>query len=361
MDGAGGSADHPGQGHGLVGVADDERVGAQVVGGAIEGGEGLAVPGRTQIEHGRIEATRANVSEAVAIKRMQGLAQLQHHQIGDVHHVVDRPQAGTLQPLLQPQRRGANLQIAQRREAEQTARFDAVLHSGRHRQIAGCHGRGCRRQVERAASEGGHLASDTAHRQAIGSVGGDRQLQHLIIEAEQRTDGAADGWHGFEGFIEDDDAIGTVRQAQFGQGADHAAAGDATQFSRLDRQVHSRQVRPHRGDSHVDTGADVAGAADDLQWFCCAGGGACCCGVGRCDPHGADAQLVGVGMGLAGFHIAHHHAGSAGGQILNPLDLEAGHREPFRQGVAGQIAGHKLPQPLERDLHCMTRQLWGRL
>ena len=184
VDGAGGSADHPGQGHGLVGVADDERVGAQVVGGAIESGEGLAVPGRTQIEHGRIEATRANVSEAVAIKRMQGLAQLQHHQIGDVHHVVDRPQAGTLQPLLQPQRRGANLQIAQRREAEQTARFDAVLHSGRHRQIAGCHGRGCRRQVERAASEGGHLASDTAHRQAIGSVGGDRQLQHLIIEAE---------------------------------------------------------------------------------------------------------------------------------------------------------------------------------
>jgi hypothetical protein len=118
--------------------------------------------------------------------------------------------------------------------------------------------------------------------------------------------------------------IGPIRQANFEEGTTagnmwfyHAVGSGifvrTAQFSRLDRQVHSRQVRPHRGDSHVDAGAHVAGAADDLQRFWCAGVGVCGCGVGRGNPHGADAQLVGVGMGRAGFHIPHHDAGRAGG------------------------------------------------
>ena len=90
----------------------------------------------------------------------------------------------------------------------------------------------------------------------------------------------------------------------------------------------------------MDTGAHVAGSADNLQ------------GLRSTHGYAADAQLIGVGMRLSGLHEAHHHAGCPGGKIVDLLHFKAGHRQAFSQCGRGQITGHQLPKPLERDPHC---------
>ena len=92
----------------------------------------------------------------------------------------------------------------------------------------------------------------------------------------------------------------------------------------------------------MDACPDVRCSTDDLQRF------------GGTDEHPADTELVGIGMGLAILHEAHHHTGGAGGEILDLLHLKAGDRKPFRQ--QGRLQGlrltvHKLAEPLERNPH----------
>jgi len=186
------------------------------------------------------------------------------------------------------------------------------------------------------------LPGDALHREAIGPVGGDRQFQHLIIETEQRTHRGAQGRHALQGLIEDHDPVRAIGQAQLREGADHAAAGHAAQFSRFDREIHCGQVRPHRGHSHMNSGPHILGAADNLQR------------LGGADVHRADAQLVGIGMLISVLHMAHHHTGGSGGEILDLFHLKAGHRQTFGELFGGQITGHQLPQPLERDPHVRT-------
>ena len=133
--------------------------------------------------------------QLICIKGMEGLAVLQHHQIGDVDHVVNGSNPSSLQALLQPAGGWANphpLQLGHGEEA-------TGLHGGL---VVGLDCQRCRLKGSRSIAElgcapyqGGNFPGNPPHREAIRSVGGDRQLQDLVIEAQAWAHGTANGGH----------------------------------------------------------------------------------------------------------------------------------------------------------------------
>lgn len=119
VHGAGGSPDHSGQGDRLVGIGDHEGFFIQVQLAAIERLESFALLSLAQAESLQAQARPAQVRQSVAVIGVEGLTRFEHHQVGDVHHVVDRAQTCPFQPLLQPPRRRADTHTTQGREAEQ--------------------------------------------------------------------------------------------------------------------------------------------------------------------------------------------------------------------------------------------------
>ena len=333
---------HTGQGDRAIGMGDHQGVFAQGALLTIEGDEPFAGPAGPQAHLACIGRAARSTGQRIPVEGMQGLAGLEHHQVGDVHHVVDRTHSGPLQALLQPGRRRAHLHTLQGREAEQSALFHAgqVRGGGSQR----LERRRLRNRVEvcAATAEGRHLPGDAPHRQAVGAVGGDRQLQHLIVEPQGRTHRLSHGGDGLEQRIEHGDAVAAVGQAEFLERADHAAAGHAAQLGRFDRQIHGGEGAADQRHRHMDAGPDVGGAADDLQRLSIR------------HPHLADAQLVGVRVGGTLLDVADDDALGQGGEILDLLDFEARDREPLRQLGGLELIWlhlHQFLQPLERDPH----------
>ena len=161
--------------------------------------------------------------QLVCIKGMEGLAVLQHHHIGDVDHVINGSNPSSLEALLQPTGGRAHphpLQLGHGEEA-------TGLHGG----LVGvldcqrCSPKGSRGIAELGCTphQGGNFPGNPPHREAIGSVGGDRQLQNLVIEAQAWAHRTANGWHAGEEVVKDRDPLGFT-ETQLGEGADHSAA-----------------------------------------------------------------------------------------------------------------------------------------
>ena len=81
-----GDADHP-----VVAVGDDPVAGGQAAMHAVEGGDCLAAAGPAHPYPG--------TAHPAQVKRMAGLAQLEHHVVGDVDDAVDGTLAQRDQPL----------------------------------------------------------------------------------------------------------------------------------------------------------------------------------------------------------------------------------------------------------------------
>ena len=320
-DGCGGGGDglfkaphHAGQGDRPIGERHQQGFRIKDSLHPVEGDEPFLRFGLANPDRSRIGRRAHRLVQAIPIEAMERLARFQHHQVGDVHHVVDRTHAGLLQPLLQPGRGGLNLDVAQGGDAEQPPGLDApaILRIGV--ELGGFDAwTGCRK-AGLAAAQGRHLSGNSSHREAIGSVGGNRQLQHLIIKPKGRPDRGPEGRHRLEQILEDRDAIHATGKAELLQGADHAVAGHAPQLGRLDGEVHRRERGPHECHRHMDPRPHVRGAADDLQR------------LGRPHPHAADTQLVGGRVGIPSLHQPHHHPGGPGGQIIHRLHFKAGDR-----------------------------------
>ena len=95
-----------------LGVADQGHLGGEDTLGAVEGDHALAVAGPAHDD--------APAAHLVEVERVQRLGGIQHHVVGDVDHVGDRPLPGRHQPLLEPQRRRPDLDVLEhaRREAQ---------------------------------------------------------------------------------------------------------------------------------------------------------------------------------------------------------------------------------------------------
>ena len=89
----------PGQGHGPLGIANQQGLGVQVPLDAVQGGE-TALAALGQAHHDFAPP------EALKVEGMQGLAELQQHVVGDIHQVVDGPQARHLEAAAHPEGRG---------------------------------------------------------------------------------------------------------------------------------------------------------------------------------------------------------------------------------------------------------------
>ena len=201
------STDHPGQGNRPVGIGHREGSLAERAFLPIQAGEALAGTGLAQPQGRRLGLPAAEGRQPLAIKGVQRLACFQHHQIGDVHDRVDRADAGLLQPPLQPGWRRAGPQPLQGRHSEQSALLHGLQAGRSHRQRSHLRHARHRREVGAAATEGRHLTGDALHRQSIRPVCRDRQLQHLVVQAQSVPHRRAQGRHGFEQLVQFGDAL----------------------------------------------------------------------------------------------------------------------------------------------------------
>ena len=142
-------------------VGDHQVLGVERALDAVEGGELLALLGPAHADRALDEG---------AVVGVQGLAELQHHVVGDVDGERDRAHARLLQPALQPDR-GAGLGV----ETGDRARGEAVAADrvGDLDRVAVRVRRGHveqRRVAQRQAVRDGGLAGHAAQRQAVAAV-----------------------------------------------------------------------------------------------------------------------------------------------------------------------------------------------
>ena len=202
-------------------------------------------------------------SELVSIKGMEGLAVLQHHQIGDVDHVVNGSNPSSLQALLQPAGGRAHLHPLQLGHGEEATGLHGGLVGGLDCQRCSLKGSRGITELGCAPHQGGDFPGNPPHREAIGPVGGDRQFQNLVIEAQAGSHGTANGGHAGEKVVKDCDPLGFA-EAQLGERANHSATGYTAQFRRLNREIHGRQGCAYQGHGNMDSRPHIGRTADNL-------------------------------------------------------------------------------------------------
>ncbi len=132
-----------------------------------------------------------------------------------------------------------------------------------------------------------------------------------------------------------------VTQAKLGLGAAHAERDDATLLGLLDLEVAGKHGADH-GHGHIEAGAHVGGAADDLQRL----GLAVLAHVLLPHVHGAHVHVVGVRVRHAVQHVARDHALQARAGVLDALYLGARTHELGHQLLRIGRQVHHLFQPL---------------
>ena len=216
----------------------------------------------------------------VGVERVQRLPAEQHHVVGDVDDVGDRPLAGRHQPRLQPRRRLAELHVLVQHGGEARAQL-AVLHPDREardlvaRRAARRSGSG----VSSAPGRGVDLARDPVDGQAVRPVRRDLELEHVggerqhLLERRPRQ----------EVVVEDHDPLVQGADADLVLGQDHPVGLDAPQLRLLELHA-ARHHRARPRDRHGLALGDVRRPAHDLR------------GVALAQRDHADGQPVGVGM-----------------------------------------------------------------
>ena len=146
--------------------------------------------------------------------------------------------------------------------------------------------------------------------------------------------------------VEDQQAAVVLGELELARRAEHAAALDAADLADLDAKrlgvvalARRRQLGADARQRHLDAGAHVRRAADDLQRLAAAG------------VHLADAQLVGVRMLGDLEHLGDDDAVERRRRRPQVLDLEPGHGQPL-----GELGGRdrriaELAQPGFGELH----------
>ena len=128
---------------------------------------------------------------------MQRLSQFEHHVVGRVDHVVQRAHPAQLQPPAHPERRGPDLDSAnrQRRVARAQLGREYLDPSASPRaappsaalapawQLRGLDGRLLELQSEQRRD----LARQAQDRQAIAAIGRDRDIEHGVVETADRA------------------------------------------------------------------------------------------------------------------------------------------------------------------------------
>ncbi len=168
--------------------------------------------------------------ETLVIEGMHRLPGLEHHVVGDVDDVADRPDAGRPQPRLHPRRRGRDVDAGDQAPDEPAAAVGCV-DADQVRRDAGPILRDLRlsqRQVE----DGANLSRDAEVTEEIGAVGLDLELEDGVARIElveilaRRRPG-----------VEDQDSRRVLAQPELDGGTQHARGWKAQERLRLDPLV----------------------------------------------------------------------------------------------------------------------------
>ena len=112
---------------------------------------------------------------------MDRLAQLQHHVVGDVDDVADRPRPPAAQAQPHPQGRGSDGHPVDLTGGEPRAALRILDPHGDPRCARSRHG-GSRHGVQWNVVEGGQVAGHAVDRHGVGAVGGDCHVEHHVGE-----------------------------------------------------------------------------------------------------------------------------------------------------------------------------------
>ena len=326
-----GAAHDPGQADGLRGIGDHEHgVGERPL-LAIQRGE--ALPGPRAPDHD------APLRHGVVVEGVQGMAALPQHVVRHVDHVADGTQAHGAQARHHPGRRGRHADAGDHagREARTEIRgVDPGAGQNTHRLIGFLQDH--RRHAQRAAREGGQLAGDPDHGQAVGAVGRHLDLEDGVVETEVRDEISSGG--GLS--VDDENArLVLVAHSQLALRAQHALGLHAANFRRADVPS-AGQHRPGWGKGRAQARGHVGGAAHHRVPVA-AGGDA------------AQDQAVALALAqlaLDGLDLAHHHPRQPGGSERGDAGhLDAGVDETVGRLRRPQIEVHELADPPVGDFH----------
>ena len=267
-------------------------------------------------------------------------------EVGDVDEGGDGAQADGAQAVLQPGGRGAVADAADQAADEERAGLAGDVGGEIDRDRAG-EGAGDGDDGggdERAEAAGGEVAGDAGDAEGVGAVGGDGDVDDRV-EGDDVDVAGADRRVGREL----DDAVVLVGELHLALGEHHAVALDAADLADLDRGVDAGDVVAGLRDHHLDAGTRVRGAADDL--LLAVGG-----------QHAADAELVGVGVGVRLEHLADGEGGQRLAGIADALDLEAevgeGEGQLLERGGGLEVVLEPGEGELHRDVpRCAERDL----
>ena len=277
------------------------------------------------------------VAHGVVVEGVDGLAQLEHHVVGDVHQIVDGAHAGGRQPFLHPGGGRSDLDVLDEREGETAAEVrvgdldrGAPLDPGTRPR------RGDVRRGQRSAGERRHLARHPEDGQRIRPVRG--EVEHVdpvsehVPERRPRRPGG----------VENQDPLVFGREAQLRFGTHHPAGHHAPDAGLLQlAEVSGPRVgehRPLRGERDVLTGGHVGGAADDRL-------------VLPALVDGDQPEAVRVRVGLHFEDPPDDHPVPVAARSLDVRDLEAGQGQPVGEGVDVLRERHHGLQPAERNAH----------
>ena len=308
-------------------VGDEEVVGIEVALDVVEGGEGL--PQRRPPHDDRTRQPRGVVG-------VQGLAQLQHHVVRDVHDQRDRPHARSEQPSLHPPRR-RRLRVDAVHAAGDEAQAALVGEGDRPSVALGGRHDDAARRVD-VVDVGGDrdLAGQPAHGERVAAVRRDVELDHRVVRAEQRERVVA-RLGGVRGQHEDARVVGA--DAELAHRGDHAVGHAPVGLARGDLEAAREHRARERGDHEVTDG-EVGGPADHAARGVLAD-------VDLAPPD----RLLEAGELLDPQHPADlHRPGDLRGGV-DLLDLEPHAHERLGGGVDRRQVGDVLGQPGLQDPH----------
>ena len=161
-------------------IGDDQMVCGQLAYVAVQGGQLLALlrPANNDL---------APLYVAV-VEGVHRLAVLQHDIVGDIHDVVDGAHAHSPQPLPHPLGGGGDLYVSHhpggvpRAQVGRRSFHVQQLHQGT---LGPALDQGLM-EAQGLVKGGGHFSRQADDRQAVGAVGGDLKLHHMVIQANDR-------------------------------------------------------------------------------------------------------------------------------------------------------------------------------
>ena len=273
----------------------------------------------------------------VVVEGVQGLAVLQHHVVGHVHHVVDGTLPRLQKPVLHPPGRRADpYSLNHACGVPGAQRGVDYLHVHQSFDRLAIFRIGEVRLPYRRARQRRNLPGDAQHGQAVRPVGRDIQVKDHVAQVLLQRPALR------RVLRQDQDALVVGAKGQLALGADHARRLHAADPGRLQRLHVSRpgvdQARAHPGEGHLLPRGYVGSAAYDGQLLAFQ--------ADRRQP-----QAVRVGMWVNADHVSHKHVVPGAAHNLDAPNLCPGHSQPVGQLRRRQVNVYVLSEPGQRYFH----------